>query len=581
MRASGHLIDRVNVLCFVGILLCGAVLFWVMPKDRISEYEKRELKKLPEFSSAALFSGEYFRGLEAYYSDNFVFRLTLTKIASEIQQSRGFADDGIRLFQGKPPQAALAPTGDGAPLVPVVERSAEAPAAAMVATATNAAAQPGPTALAPPPGQGMGLAVASAGVSDLAAGATQTGAPASSGSSPGQTSGSLAGGPAGPLAVAHSGPTSGTPAGSTSGASSGSTSGTSSGTAATIAAPSTVQQPTGRPQSSTTDAPLVAPALPSSPALPVGVPAASENEGAFQNINSVVVFRQRAIQIFGGSEQMVAPYAALLKKYREELPPSKKIYCMAIPVGSDFYLPKKVNRGVMREKANIDYLYSMVGGAVQTVNAYEQIGRHRDEYIQFNTDHHWTGLGAYYAYLAFAQSAQFEPLPLASLIKKEIPNFLGTLYYRTLSAELKSNPDRVEYYMIPNKTEVLYYPKGIDKGLPTRLYAEYAKGGSAYGVFLGGDYPLMRVMSGIKNGRKIVVVKDSYGNAFVPYLAAHFEEVLIVDYRYFNGSIPTLMDTFGANEILFAHNTYVLNNSYTVARERSMLAKVKGVGSGS
>jgi hypothetical protein len=569
MRASGHLIDRVNVLCFVGILLCGAVLFWVVPKDRISEYEKRELKKLPEFSSQALFSGEYFRGVEAYYSDNFVFRLTLTKIASEIQQSRGFADDGIRLFQGKPPQAALAPTGDGAPLVPVVERSAEAPVAAAVPTAIDAVAQPGPTALAPPPGQGLGLAVASAVESGLAAGPTQTGIAGLAGSPSGPPSGPPSGSPigapsatpSGPIAVAHSGTTSGTTSG--------------------IAAPPRVQNPAGLLPSSTDDAPLAAPALPSSAALPVGVPAASENEGAFQNINSVVVFRQRAIQIFGGSEQMVAPYAALLKKYREELPPSKKIYCMAIPVGSDFYLPKKVNRGVMREKANIDYLYSMVGGAVQTVNAYEQIGRHRDEYIQFNTDHHWTGLGAYYAYLAFAQSAQFEPLPLASLIKKEIPNFLGTLYYRTLSAELKSNPDRVEYYMIPNKTEVLYYPKGMDKGLPTRLYAEYAKGGNAYGVFLGGDYPLMRVMTGIKNGRKIVVVKDSYGNAFVPYLAAHFEEVLIVDYRYFNGSIPTLMDTFGVNEILFAHNTYVLNNSYTVARERSMLAKVKGVGSGS
>ena len=545
MGASGQFFDRLNLYCFVGSLLCGAVLFWVIPKDNISEYEKRELQGLPEFGSEALFSGSYFRGVEAYYSDNFVFRLTLTKIAREIQQARGFADEGIRLFQGKPPQADLAQTGDVARGISFPDADTDA-TAGPIPTAVDESAQSRLTPLGTTPGGDSVPIARSSGTLGSSDGTSQATVPASSAPLSGQLSGK--------------GP------------------GMASEATLGLAVPQQVQKPTGPLTSSPDGATSSTVSLPPSPESRSG---SGENEGAFQNINSVVVFGGRAIQIFGGSEQMVAPYAALLKKYREELPPSIKIYCMAIPVGSDFYLPKKVNRGVMREKANIDFLYSMVGGVVQTVNAYEHIGRHRDEYIQFNTDHHWTGLGAYYAYVAFSQSAQFEPLPLGRFTKREIPNFLGTLYYRTLSAELKSNPDRVEYYMIPNEAQVLYYPKGMDKGLSTRLYAEYAKGGNAYGVFLGGDYPLMRVVSGIKNSRKIVVVKDSYGNAFVPYLAAHFEEVLVVDYRYFNGSIPSLMDNFGANEILFAHNTYVLNNAYTIARERSMLAKINGGRSGS
>jgi hypothetical protein len=103
------------------------------------------------------------------------------------------------------------------------------------------------------------------------------------------------------------------------------------------------------------------------------------------------------------------------------------------------------------------------------------------------------------------------------------------------------------------------------------LYAEYARGASAYGVFLGGDYPLMRITSDVKNGRKIAMIKDSYGNAFAPYLASHYEEVYVLDYRYFNGNIKTLMQQEGIQELLFAFNSYVFLSGYTVQRARGFL----------
>jgi hypothetical protein len=297
---------------------------------------------------------------------------------------------------------------------------------------------------------------------------------------------------------------------------------------------------------------------------------APADDAPYQNIESVIIYKNRAVQLFGGTPQMAVPFTALMARYQQELPQTT-LYFMAIPIGADYYLPAKVNKGVMREKMVIDHAVSLLPPQVRAVNAYAKLAQHSDEYVYFNTDHHWTALGAYYAYTAFAEAAQFAPLPLSALTKKEIPNFLGTLYHRTLAPALKTKGDTVAYFKVPVQTSVKYFSAGSRQGQPTQLYAEYARGASAYGVFLGGDYPLMKITSDVKNGRKIAMIKDSYGNAFAPYLASHYEEVYVLDYRYFNGNIKTLLQQEGIQELLFAHNSYVFLSGYTVQRARGFL----------
>lgn len=292
---------------------------------------------------------------------------------------------------------------------------------------------------------------------------------------------------------------------------------------------------------------------------------------AYQSINSVIVYRKRAVQLFGGSERALAGFAAAVNHYRATLGPQVTVYCMAMPIGSDFYLPERVSRGQAREKLAIDALYARLDPEVRPVRAYESLARHVDDYIYFRTDHHWTGRGAYHAYRAFAQAAGFAPVPLEALTRREIPNFLGSLYQLTLDRSLQSNPDSVEYFMVPNRLSGTYYPTGAGKGLPAPVYVEQARGGNAYGVFLGADHALFRIASDVGNGKRILVIKDSYGNALAPYLGAHYEDVFVLDYRYFNGSIPALIREHGISEVLFAHNTFVVNAGYTAARARAML----------
>jgi hypothetical protein len=288
----------------------------------------------------------------------------------------------------------------------------------------------------------------------------------------------------------------------------------------------------------------------------------------YQNIKSVIVYKNRALQMFAGSSKMAINFSKLMGEYKQTFP-NLNVYCMAVPVGADFYLPSNINKNT--EIKFINSLYNSLSTGVLPIRAYESMKPHYKEYLQFNTDHHWTGRGAYYAYVAFCNTIGVNPVPLEKLNRKVIPNFLGTLYYYTLSEGLKNNKDSVEYFKVLVDTKSEYYPKNSSKPIKSSLYAEFAKGGNAYGVFLGGDFPLTKITTSVKNGKKILIFKDSYGNAFTPYLASHFEEIYVIDYRYFEGGVKKLITENRITDILFAHNVFMFNASYTISRERNML----------
>jgi hypothetical protein len=413
-------------LIFSSILIIGGLLFFILPKEKISENEKRKLTPLPQFKVSSLQSGALMDSLDLYFSDNFIFRNTLISTANEIKEHFGKKDEETRIYTTQ-----------------------SKPKAKTILNSNNAKAK---------------------------------------------------------------------------------------------------EETTTEKSTATND---------------------EDSDTPYENIKSVIVYKNRAIQIFGGLNSVLKNYAGMVSKYKKELGPGINVYCMAVPVGSDFFLPSSFKHN--KEKNSIDYLYSQLDPSVKGVRAYEELEKHQQEYIQFNTDHHWTGRAAYYAYTAFCKSAGFTYLPMNKFNRKVIHNFVGTLYYYTLSESLKKNKDSVEYFKIPNKTNAFYFSEGMTKARPTTLYAERARGGNSYGVFLGADFPLMRITSDVKNGRKILQIKDSYGNAFAPFLPSLYEEVFVVDYRYFNGSIKELVKKYGITDVVFSHNIFVINSSFTAKRENSML----------
>ena len=302
-------------------------------------------------------------------------------------------------------------------------------------------------------------------------------------------------------------------------------------------------------------------------AMPKGdsLPLDSADHGPSETNDGVVIYDGRAMELFGGSTAMAKMYAGCINKYHDELNGIATIYDVIVPSSIAFYPPSEYRKMGASEKGNADLIYSNLVPGVKAVNAFDEISAHRSQYIYFGTDHHWTGLGAYYAYVAFCKSAGIAPIALESMTHKVKKNYLGSLYFLTHDSRLKDNPDSVEYWMVPGKHTTTVYRSASGKGVAGSCYAEHASGGNSYGVFLGGDNPLMRIDNDYnKNGRKCVIIKNSYGNPFSTYFTANYETVFVVDYRYYSGSLVDLVKENNINDVIFINGVFSANTTWHI-----------------
>jgi hypothetical protein len=287
----------------------------------------------------------------------------------------------------------------------------------------------------------------------------------------------------------------------------------------------------------------------------------------YDKSSAIVVYEGKAIQMFSGTQETARRYAEMVNLYKQRFD-TLQIICMVAPTPIDFYLPKEYKRSSNYEKTNIDYVGEALDSTVIFADAYSELAKHTDRYIYFNTDHHWTGLGAYYAYRGYCKSAGVDAYGLDKFEKKKLKKkFLGSLYGITLDKRLRDVKDSVEYYKLPVATKAYRY--NIDSGRfeKTSLFANVAN----YANFLGGDHPLVRIESEV-NTEKLLIIKDSFGNAVAPYMALHFGTVYVMDYRYFDVNLPDFVKMHGITAIMFLHNTFAVNNKFTSYRGRYFLS---------
>ncbi|HIX66176.1 MAG TPA: hypothetical protein H9736_08005 [Candidatus Anaerotruncus excrementipullorum] len=304
---------------------------------------------------------------------------------------------------------------------------------------------------------------------------------------------------------------------------------------------------------------------PASSAPQAQQPPVPDDGGELSSMNNgIVVYQGRAMSLYGGSYESAAWYASVLNTYQQELE-GVQVYNMLIPTAVEFYLPQRYRDLSQSELEMIGYIYGQLDPAIKRVDAYGEIAQHTEEYLYFRTDHHWTGLGAYYAYRAFCQQAGFTPLELGDFETRRLDNFIGTMYAQTQDNTLLENPDYVDYYLFGQPYTAQMFPAGSPYvGTPWNLWGEYAQGVNSYSVFLQGDFPLIQVQTSIENGRKILVVKESFGNAFAPFLINHYEEVYVVDQRYFQLGLVDFIREHGITELCFANNIYAACTPYHI-----------------
>ncbi len=276
-----------------------------------------------------------------------------------------------------------------------------------------------------------------------------------------------------------------------------------------------------------------------------------DSEG--EMINGLLVYNGTAYELFGGGESLAKDYAKAISDIKNYLGKDIKVYNVIVPTHCGVTLPEKFSDKVSSQKDYLNTVCSSYSADVIGVNTFDTIMHHRDEYLYFNTDHHWTGRAAYYAYQDFCRSAGVDYLSLNDMQSNKISGYYGSLSNDIDDSLLKE--DYVEYFTIKDEIDTTLYDSDGENPQDYMLIHSYAEGSNAYGVFLGGDTPLLVTKNNNGNGKKIAVVKESYGNAFAPFIAYTYSEAHIMDFRDIDFDLKKYLTDNGIDEIIFINNS--------------------------
>lgn len=321
------------------------------------------------------------------------------------------------------------------------------------------------------------------------------------------------------------------------------------------------------------DAPLVVPDEPiTNPdaALP-DAPEADTPEDSVdievQQLSAIIVAGDSAYEYYGYSEDCAIGFVSCVNKLDSLANPTGNVYTMIIPTSMDITLNDSVRAEITNtadQKAAIDLFNKSFKNCVPVDGIYAAERLHRNEYTYFRTDHHWTALGAYYAYEQFALEKGIAPIPLATYPVRSFTGFLGTFYASSgQNPALKENPDTVTAYMPFNNVECSIVPKTGDGSMSWPVINDVEDYGSSlkYLTFIGGDNALTTITNlDNPDGGVCIVIKDSYGNAFVPFLIPHYSTVYVIDPRHYDGSLSDFCSDKEIEDVIFLVNISCTRN---------------------
>lgn len=286
--------------------------------------------------------------------------------------------------------------------------------------------------------------------------------------------------------------------------------------------------------------------------------------GSTSFVNGIAIVGTRAMALYNPNPATFGVYAEAVNKYKQALP-DVNIYCMLIPTACEFYGSAEVNARCASQLEHINIVVDKLNN-VKSVDAYSALAAHINEDIYLRTDHHWAALGGYYAAREFAKAANVPFLPLSDYDERVNTGYVGTMYgYTNNSAVMKNNPENFVYH-VPQTVDwtATYYNFKLSGNKVTGMYdpmnaayfINYGDNSSDnYCTFMGGDAKIVHVKTSTKNGRRLAVFKESFGNTIPGYLFGSFEEIYVLDERYFPYNAIDFVKEKGITDLLFANNT--------------------------
>ncbi|MCD7709526.1 MAG: hypothetical protein LUI02_06605 [Clostridiales bacterium] len=288
-------------------------------------------------------------------------------------------------------------------------------------------------------------------------------------------------------------------------------------------------------------------------------------------IGDLVVVGDTAYELYSYIDSLAEDYASCVNTVAANLSGKADVYDIVIPLSSGITFPDNLADQIdsTDQEAAISKISKKLNDDIIFLNIYDVLRTHRDEYIYFRTDHHWTALGAYYAYRQFCGKKGVSPEPIDSYETKEFDGFLGSFYTDTGGLDaLGANPDVVTAY-VPNMSATCHVTQtdGTLFDSPVIYNETNATADLKYSTFIAGDNPYTEIDNAdLSDGSSCIVVKESFGNAFVPFLVDHYQTIYVIDYRYWTGSITDLAQETGADDVIFINNLSMTRNQSLIGK---------------
>ncbi len=225
------------------------------------------------------------------------------------------------------------------------------------------------------------------------------------------------------------------------------------------------------------------------------------------------------------------------------------------------YLPKNIP--VHDQTEDLAYLKNNLDASIHFSDTTATLKAHQNDYIYYRTDHHWTSLGAYYAFMDMASDLNISD-PISSYnVYTVTDSFEGTMSSKS-GSHIKKYRDSIEIYS-PAGTDTQFYVLYNDTyEKSASLYqSDKLNDKDKYTVFLGGNHPQVTINTTNNNGRVLLLVKDSYANSFVQFLTPYYQEIVMIDPRYYYDSLSSIIDSEAVTDVLFLYNcnTYMGDTS--------------------
>lgn len=234
--------------------------------------------------------------------------------------------------------------------------------------------------------------------------------------------------------------------------------------------------------------------------------------------------------------------------------PAANKYVMLVPTSIDVLkekLPKYAP--TENEEAYINKIKKGLADNAKFINVQDTLSSKKNMGIYYKTDHHWTTEGAFYAYKKFCSVTGINSAKADDFAIKEVTsNFYGTSYSKGGFRNVK--PDTIKLYTLKTKENCTVEFSDSREKYDSFYFMNNLKKKDKYSVFFDGNHPLVKISTASKSKKKIVIVKDSYANSFVPFLQSNYSEIYMVDLRYYEDSIEQLVKTNKIDDVLILYN---------------------------